>query len=145
MNVIAKDFPEVKPYGISNFKIGSEMINGMGLTRMMGIYDGVYEDKITCTPVFKRVSHEGKKRNYWVLPNFPYKSEYEMVFTTDNDSLPKLLMIRDSFGTTLIPFLSEHFSESVYIFDGWGHRFNENIVIKENPDIYIQLVLEANT
>ena len=143
LNVISVDFPEVSPYNISKFKIESVEINGMGLTRMMGIYDGIYEDNITCKPTFEKVSYEGQKRNYWVVPKFPYKSEYEMVFTTANNSLPKLLMIRDSFGTTLIPFLSEHFSESVYIFDGWGHRFNEKIVINEKPDIYIQLVLES--
>ena len=66
-----------------------------------------------------------------------------MVFTNDNDSLPKLLMIRDSFARTVIPYLSEHFSESVYIFDGWHHEFNEDIVLEEKADIFIQFVLES--
>jgi hypothetical protein len=52
-------------------------------------------------------------------------------------------MIHDSFGSTLIPFFNEHFSKSVYIFDGWQHAFNEEIVLNEKPDIYIQLVVES--
>ena len=66
-----------------------------------------------------------------------------MVYTTKNVSLPKLLLIRHSLGFSLIPFLSEHFSESVYIFDGWHHESNKEIVLNEKPDIYIQLVLES--
>ncbi len=54
-----------------------------------------------------------------------------------------MLMIRDSFARTIIPFMSEHFNESVYIFDGWHHDLNEDIVKKEKPDVFIQLILES--
>jgi len=51
-------------------------------------------------------------------------------------------MIRDSFGSTLIPYLNEHFSESVYIFDMWNYCLNEDILFNEKPDIFIQTVVE---
>ena len=143
MDSLSVDFPILNSIPISKFNIESVEADGMGLTRMMGIYDGVYEDKIMCKPNFKRKSKKGVKRDYPVVGGFPYTSQYEIVYSVANDSLPSMLMIRDSFGATLIPFLSEHFSESVYIFDGWHHWFNEDIVLNEKPDIYIQLVLES--
>jgi len=85
----------------------------------------------------------GEECNYPVIRGFPYTAEYEIVYTITNDSLPTMLMIRDSFGKTIIPFLNEHFSKSVYIFDGWHHGFNEDIVLNEKPDIFIQLILES--
>ena len=142
MDVLSKDFPQLEAYDITKFKIDSTEVDGMALTNMMGIYEGVTENKISCKPLFETKSKEGIKSNYEIPQYFGYETEYERVFVTGNDSLPKLLMIRDSFGRTLMPFLSEHFSKSVYIFDAWKHEFNEDIVINEKPDIYIQLVLE---
>ena len=89
------------------------------------------------------MSKPGKKRNYSSPEKFSLKAEYEVVNTTDNDSLPKLMIIRDSFARTVIPYLSEHFSESICIFDKWHHDLNEEIVLKEKPDIFIQLILES--
>ena len=143
MKKLSIDFPKIIPNHISKFKIDTVVVDGMALTDMMGIYDEIYENKITCISDFNLKSQEGSKSNYPITSDFPYTSEYEMVYTTKNDSLPKLLSIRDSFGFSLIPFLSEHFSESVYIFDGWHHEFNKEIVLNEKPDIYIQLVLES--
>lgn len=143
MNVLAVDFPELVPNSISQYSFETVKSKGMGLTNMMGIIDEVYEYKIVGKPDFVPISNKGKKSNYEVVKGFPYVSEYEIVYTTENDSLPSMLLVRDSFGKALIPYLSEHFSKSVYIFDGWHHWLNEDIVLNEKPDIYIQLVLEA--
>ena len=144
ISIISNDFPELSPPNpISKFNVDSVESHGRLLTNMMGIYDEVNEIKITCEPTFIQKSKKGEKSNYPVMRGFPYTTEYELVYTTSNDSLPKMLMIRDSFGKTIIPFLSEHFSKSVYIFDGWHHGFDEDIVLNEKPDIFIQLVLES--
>ena len=143
MNSLSVDFPNLIPMPISKFNIKTVEAEGMGLTNMMGIYDGVYEDKIMCEPTFKRKSKKGEKYNYPVVHGFPYTSQYEIVYTVNNNNLPNMLMIRDSFGAPLIPFLSEHFNKSVFIFDGWHHWLNEDIVFNEKPDIYIQVVVES--
>ncbi len=144
IGTISNDFPELSPPNpISKFNVDSVEDHGRLLTNMMGIYDEVNEIKITCKPNFEQTSKVGEECNYPVIRGFPYTAEYEIVYTITNDSLPTMLMIRDSFGKTIIPFLSEHFSKSVYIFDGWHHGFNEDIVLNEKPDIYIQLVLES--
>lgn len=143
MNEISIRFPSLVPNDISKFHIDTIIIDGMNLTNMLGIYHEISENKIIVEPTFNKVSKEGQKRDYPAPEWFALKAEYEQIYTTENDSFPKLLMIRDSFARTVIPFMSEHFSESVYIFDGWHHDFNEDIVVYEKPDIYIQLILES--
>lgn len=143
MQILSKDFPNLLPHKISEYSVDTVKGKGMNILDMLGIYHPVYENKILCKPnSFKDQSR--KEKNRYVAPEwFSLKKEYEFVYSNDNDSLPKLLMIRDSFARTVIPYLKEHFSESVYIFDTWHHDFNEDIVIQEKPDIFIQFIVES--
>ncbi len=61
MNAISKDYPELQPNKISEYMIDTIVVDGMNISRMMGIYNGTYENKITCDPVFKKKSMKGKK------------------------------------------------------------------------------------
>jgi len=139
---LSADFPQIQPITLDEIVFDSVIEDGMNLKRSLGLYHDVNEVKLTYSPLYKPAAVKGKFRNY-PSPKFSLSYEYERVYTTSNDSLPKLLMIRDSFARTVIPFLSEHFSESVYIFDNWHHEFNQDIVIKEKPDVFIQLILES--
>ena len=143
MESFSKEFPELLPVDISDFIIESRETKGKNLTNLLGIPDGVTEQEINLKPKFNRIAIEGKKSNYQPPSYFPYKDSYEQIYETKNVEQLKLLVIQDSFGATLIPFLSEHFNKSVYIFDAWQHAFNEDIVLKEKPDIYLQLVVES--
>jgi len=143
MEVIAKEIPALKPIDISNFKVELVKTKGKNLTRMMGIIDGEQEIEILCRSKFTKTAQEGKKANYPIPAYFPHKSRYEQVFVTNNIEKPRLLANLDSFGLTLVPFLSEHFSKSVFIFDGWKHNLNEEILFKEKPDVYIHLITES--
>lgn len=140
---ISHDFPNIQPIDKLEYKIETVEAEGRLLTNLMGIFEGVKEQEFICTPMFDRLAFKGEKNNYPVPNYFPYKNSYERVYETNNPNLPKLLVIQDSFGTTLMPFLSEHFSKSVFIFDAWQHELQKEIVLKEEPDIYIQLVLES--
>lgn len=143
MEYLNRDFPDLNPIDISEFDIVTSEVEGKMLTNLMGIIGEVSEIDISLVPKFEKEASEGEESNYPVPGYFPYKDSYERVYVTNNSEQPKLLMIHDSFGSTLIPFLSEHFSKSVFIFDGWQHAFNEEIVLNEKPDIYIQLVVES--
>lgn len=87
---------------------------------------------------------KGKNRGYKPPKHFAYKWLYEVVKKTDNAKAPKVLVIRDSFTTSLIPFLSTAFSETLYIWDGWRYKMNQEIVEKEKPDIIITIVVESH-
>jgi hypothetical protein len=78
------------------------------------------------------------------VPNgFPYGWDYEIVMENPKVNNLKLLVIRESFGGAMIKFYQEGFGKSVVIFDAWKHKLNEDIIIKEKPDIVIQQVVES--
>ncbi len=56
--------------------------------------------------------------------------------TTSNadEALPRLLMLHDSFGPFLVPFLSDHFSRAVYL---WAYPSNETFYTSERPDVVV--------
>ena len=53
----------------------------------------------------------------------------------------RLLMFRDSYGVQLIPFLSNHFEKSVFI---WDQIFDSGLILREKPDFVIQEVAEIH-
>jgi len=143
MESIAIDFPDMQPLDISNFDIKSIETDAKRLADMMGIMSGVTENEITCRHILRKKAKRGEESNYQAPNLFPYKKAYEEVYVTNRENGLKLLAIRDSFGSTLIPFLNEHFSKSVFIFDAWQHNLNEDILFHEKPDIYIHFIVES--
>ena len=53
-------------------------------------------------------------------------------------ALPRAVIFRDSFASRLVPFLSEHFSRAVYL---WQNDFDADIVEKEHADVVIQEIV----
>ena len=53
-------------------------------------------------------------------------------------TLPRAVILRDSFASQLAPFLSEHFSRAVYL---WQNDFDAEVVEREHPDIVIQEIV----
>lgn len=56
----------------------------------------------------------------------------------------KLMIVSDSFGGYMFPFLAENFSITSKIFDKWEYKLNESIVENEKPDVFLMIVLESN-
>ena len=73
-----------------------------------------------------------------VLPR-PAPRLYLATPEIDDPSLPRAVIFRDSFSSRLVPFLSEHFSRAVYL---WQNDFDANVVSEEHPDLVIQEILE---
>ena len=52
--------------------------------------------------------------------------------------LPRAVILRDSFVSRLVPFLSEHFSRAVYL---WQNDFDAEVMRTEHPDVVIQEIV----
>jgi hypothetical protein len=143
MNRIRNDFPEITPvYPLDSFNIDVQEVEGGNVSQMMNAKDDFFEfiPKIT----FKKQKVWVSEKAGYVSPkNFGFETDYEMVFTNKNQNDPKILVIRDSFGYGVLPYLSAHFSKSVYIFDEWKYMLNKPIVENEKPDIFMHLTLEC--
>ncbi len=145
INKIRIDFPDVIPaYPLDSFNIESLDVKGGNIAT---IINGEYIFREKHQPKIEFIHPKvftGKSRGYPVIKGFAYPWEYEIVDTSTLKTVPKALIIRDSFGGALRPFLSSNFSESVYIFDAWQYKLNKAIVDNEKPDIFIQLTLECH-
>lgn len=97
-------------------------------------------------PSFKSMqSNEVSKYKFPVVPGFAYSWDYERRFKNDGikDGL-RIVIIRDSFGEQIMPFMSESFSESVFIFDAWQYKLNEHIIDSVMPDVVLFLMVETH-
>ena len=57
------------------------------------------------------------------------------VVTEQPGPRPRAVIFRDSFGSAMIPFLSEHFSRAVYV---WQNDLDPALVLQERPTVVIQ-------
>ena len=141
---LKSDFPETEVFSENDLVVSVRDTNGGNITGMLGGI-GLFSDQIfTLTPRngFRHVP--AIKYGYAVPPGFPYSWDYENVLETKLKDRPRILIISDSFGEKIFPFLSENFSRSVKIFDAWEYKLNEEIVDREKPDIVLLMVLESN-
>ena len=105
-------------------------VPGLDLAGMLGIADGMTEEDLRLVP---RVA----RRARIVEPARPDARLMDARIVTEQDapSRPRAVMFRDSFGSAMIPFLSEEFSRAVYL---WQYNVDPDVVIAERPDIVIQ-------
>lgn len=97
-------------------------------------------------PVFKhKNAREVEKYGFPSVKGFAYPWEYELRFKNKNlKNGLKMLAFRDSFSHQVIPFLSESFEESVYIFDSWQYKINDSILRVVQPDVLVIMGLETH-
>ena len=120
----------LKPASRSDFDLRDEVIPGMDLAGMIGLKDVLREDEL------KLVPHQPRQAKI-LEPAHPDQllMDAKVVTETPNASLPRLMVFRDSFSSALIPFLSEHFSRAVYL---WQYNFDPVAIEQEQPDVVIQ-------
>ncbi|MCX6257351.1 MAG: hypothetical protein NTW49_05575 [Bacteroidia bacterium] len=142
-NRMKEDFPDLKINPMVNYQLGNRTVTGGNLAELLGLGTYFKDIDIRMNPQRSEV-FDGSGRKYKPDKDFPYPWEYCVVKTTYDHTKPKLLIIRDSFGNKVIPFLSVGFSETVSIWDNWEYQLNKNIVIDEKPDAFILMVLESH-
>ncbi len=138
-----QDFPAIEPLKEDDFRIVRERGKGGNLATMIGLYEFLHET-YQKTRILHPKSVVGLKAGYPSPKGFSYPDEYELVRLNPDTTLPRIVVIRDSFFTALLPYMSENFSKSVYLFDNWKYQRQEEIVAKEKPDIVLLMVLESN-
>lgn len=110
------------------------------------VLDIPYLSEVIHTPIFEKpLSKEAKKFGFKYHKKWAYPWNYEKRYTNDQSSSDlRVLFIRDSFGSQIIPFTREVFKETVFIFDNWQYGLNKKIIDKVKPDIVVFLGLETH-
>ena len=106
------------------------VVPGLDLAGMLGIADGTTEEDLRLVP-------RAPLRARIVEPARPDARLMDARIVTEQDapSRPRAVVFRDSFGSALIPFLSEEFSRAVYL---WQYNVDPDVVLAERPDVVIQ-------
>jgi alginate O-acetyltransferase complex protein AlgJ len=116
-----------------DFEAVERTTEGMDLAGMMGLTRVLREVDLALVPNRPRrarvIEPAGAK---------PMDEEGRLVTEIDDPSLPRAVIFRDSFVSRLVPFLSEHFSRAVYL---WQNDFDAAEVLKEHPDVVIQEIV----
>jgi alginate O-acetyltransferase complex protein AlgJ len=117
----------------SDFTPGDRTIEGLDLAGMMGLTRVLREVDLTLAPVRPR-----RARVVEPAGAQPTDELGRLVTEIDDRTLPRAVIFRDSFTSQLVPFLSEHFSRAVYV---WQNDFDANLVTEEHPDVVVQEIV----
>jgi hypothetical protein len=141
---IRKEFPVVTPVSLDAYSVDTtkNLVGGDAL--QIGVDDLIKENRVMLIPKNNLRAHPGIKQNYPTPKDFPYTDDFEIAKVVDDPTLPKAVIIRDSFTDFMLPFLSENFSKSTFIFDNWEYKENRNIIENERPDMVILIAIEQN-
>lgn len=144
MEVIAKDFPDMKPIPLEQFSIDIQTTDGRQLAKMMKMQKTLQEERIILNPKFEKTGRKVSEDAVNVPKGFERLPAYQMHYVNSDSTKPRMLFIRDSFGKFLNKELREHFSDLLFIFDKWEYKLNEDIIEEYQPDVVICMVLERN-
>ena len=135
MQQIHKDHPEIGlPQPLSNYDWVKDQTNEGDLAKLLSMNNYLLRDELIPVP------KNGYKAQ--MISSIPYPS-YQSIhaaitYEQSNKKLLKLCMNRDSYTNFLIPYMSEHFSRSVYL---WTPLFNAEVFKEEQPDIVVSEML----
>jgi hypothetical protein len=121
------------PWSAADFEPAERVTEGMDLARMIGLMRSLHETDLTLVSKRRRRAHVVEPRGAT-----PVAEEGRLVTEIDGSPLPRAVVFRDSFASRLVPFLSEHFSRAVYL---WQNDFDPEIVDAEHPDLVIQEIV----
>lgn len=143
LNRMKQDFPGLNALTTEDVAFVPVTEKGKNLAMLMDIPDFAAEQD-WLVKVKKVRSADGRPAGYTPRPDFAYKSEYEIVKVVKDSALPTIVVIRDSFFYGILPFISENFRKSVYIYDTGVYAIHEEVIGKEKPDIVLLLIYEPH-
>jgi hypothetical protein len=117
------------PWPRSDFQEKLRIADAGDLAGMLGLTRVLKEERLLLVP--------RRARNAQVVepPGAAATDEEGLLITEIRGSmLPRAVVFRDSFVSPLVPFLSEHFSRAVYL---WQTDFVPEQVLAEQPDVVI--------
>lgn len=117
----------------SDFDAVARDVEAKDLAGMMGLKRVLREDDLLLIPQRPRQARVVEPAGAQ-----PTDEEGRLVTEIPGSTLPRAVILRDSFTSRLVPFLSEHFSRAVYL---WQNDFDATAVEAEHPDVVIQQVV----
>lgn len=125
----ADTLPGLAPGDRRDFIRSDARIPGLDLATMLGLESWLHEADLRL---------RARQPGYRVVePEHPDPANIEGRLATAHTraDLPRAVVFRDSFGSALVPLLSEHFSRALYL---WEYDIDPRVIERERPRIVIQ-------
>jgi hypothetical protein len=131
-------FPAVRALPRSAFDTLTIRKKGGDLARMLALDDRILEQDPALIPHEARQARKGDAgfRIAWLSEEMQ-----PQLWERADPSLPRAVVLRDSFAGALIPFLSEHFQRTFYLWQE-PFQFDTAVIERERPDVVIQEIVE---
>ena len=137
---IKVNFTSLKPLTMNDLALSDRINNGGNIAQMIGA-ESYFKEYVHNMDVAKPHATDGQRKHYPFTGDFD-KNQFEKQFDMEDKTQPSALFIGDSFSEALIPFLSENFSHTTFIFDIWKYQLNEEIVKREKPGMLVYIIYE---
>ncbi len=134
IEAVRRQAPAVPPaWTREDFEPEQDEIEGRDLAGMMGLKHVLHEAELSLVPRRPR-----RARVIEPAGAAPDAELGRIVTEIPGSTLPRAVVFRDSFASHLAPFLSEHFSRTVYL---WQNDFDASVVAEERPDVVIEEIV----
>ncbi|MCF8459458.1 MAG: hypothetical protein K9G46_01940 [Flavobacteriales bacterium] len=140
MEAIQNQFPDVQIIASEEYTLDS----------IVGIQNDLVRQIRQHTPEYQYILQRNSAANCVELGKI-YKPEEHNVFGAladgyeerySNKSRPlKIMVLRDSFGVSMVEYIRESFGESVFI---WSNTFDTTMIVNEKPDILVNMIVERH-
>jgi alginate O-acetyltransferase complex protein AlgJ len=118
------------------FRATAADVQGRDLAGMLGLTTVLHEVDLRLEPKRQR------RARVIEPPGADPTAQVGRLVTEINDPrLPRAVIFRDSFSSRLVPFLSEHFSRAVYV---WQNDFDTKVILEERPNVVIQEIVSRH-
>lgn len=141
LKYIAKDYPAAAPEPLSSFNVFQRSVAGGDMASFLGVdLNHVREDGVFVRS--KTPLKSGINKDYTMnFANAWFSDRH--VFNIESDSLPTMIMWRDSFTTNMMSFLAEKFSYS-HFYPMSDSTFDIDLIAEVQPDYIIVEIVERN-
>lgn len=146
VNAILKEFKKVNDHVVlldqKQYPVVKEKDEPGNIAKMFSIEKEITEYNFKPTPINGFKTTQQQLNMFKAPKDFVYADEFELTRSTGNDSLPVVLIIRDSFGKKAFPYIAEQCKSCTVIFDDWIYGLNQEIIDSLKPDIVLYLIVE---
>jgi len=134
MQSIVQWFPSLRIKSFDEYLIERKMGGSLGLASMIGGTDFIKEEHINLKPLVGSLLKIGDINDSAKSP---------VVYSQNESSLPRVIVFRDSFFSSVAPFFAEHFQYSRYYWHPWITSTPiEEMISSQKPNIIIEEVVE---
>ena len=134
IEAVRRQVPAVTPaWPRSDFTDVANTTEAGDLAGMLGLKRFLREERLMLVPIRPRLARVVEPPGA-----DPAADVGRLVTEIPGSTLPRAVIFRDSYTSALVPFLSEHFSRAVYL---WQDDFDASAVVTERPAVVIQEIV----